>query len=131
MISLNRYVRLRFISLFTCIMIFLAFSWIVFQESPVEASSVSDLRQAADKGDAAAQYKLGIAYEEGNGVEKDLAEAIKWWKLSAEQGDSDAQHMMGNVYMFGYGAEKNFPEGLKWWKKAADQGNPSLNSCLD
>ncbi len=46
---------------------------------------------AAEKGDAIAQAKLGDMYYNGEGVQKDYAEAARWYKKAAEQGDVIAQ----------------------------------------
>ena len=48
-------------------------------------------RLAADQGDAAAQFNLGVMYDNGRGVLKDEAEAVRWYRLAAEQGDADAR----------------------------------------
>ena len=50
-------------------------------------------RLAAEQGDAAAQYNLGFAYYNGEGVEQDYAEAVKWWQMAAEQGDEIAKQL--------------------------------------
>ena len=39
---------------------------------------------------AKAQYYLGVCYENGEGVEKDMAKAIEWYRKAAEQKQSDA-----------------------------------------
>ena len=44
------------------------------------------LRQAAEQGDAEAQYSLGYRYATGVGVSQDYAEAARWLRLAAEQG---------------------------------------------
>jgi len=49
------------------------------------------LKALAEKGDAIAQYNLGVMYDEGKGVEKDEKEAVKWYRKAAEQGDDDAK----------------------------------------
>jgi TPR repeat protein len=46
--------------------------------------------KAADQGDAAAQYDLGLLYEEGQGVVKDYVQAHAWFFLAARQADSKA-----------------------------------------
>ena len=46
---------------------------------------------AAEQGSDYAQSYLGIMYQEGQGVEQDLEEAIKWYRLAASQGDATAQ----------------------------------------
>ena len=37
----------------------------------------------AEKGDATAQFNLGFMYANGNGVEKDVAEAVMWYRKAA------------------------------------------------
>ena len=44
------------------------------------------VRQAAEQGDAKAQFSLGFMYANGQGVPKDDAEAMKWYRLAADQG---------------------------------------------
>ena len=59
------------------------------------------VRQAADQGDANAQFNLGHMYYNGEGVPKDDAEAVKWYRLAAEQGDASAQSRLGVMYATG------------------------------
>ena len=40
----------------------------------------------AEQGDAAAQFKLGVMFMKGHGVQQDYAEAATWFGLAAEQG---------------------------------------------
>jgi TPR repeat protein len=46
---------------------------------------------AADKEDAGAMYDLGFMYENGNGVSKDPAEALRWYQKAADLGNEDAK----------------------------------------
>ena len=46
----------------------------------------SELLKKAQDGDAEAQFYLGVAYSNGEGVEQDYAVAVKWLRLAAEQG---------------------------------------------
>ena len=87
------------------------------------AESLSDIREKADKGDAAAQNSLGVIYQNGlKGVTEDQREAFEWFKKSAEQGDADGQSNLGFMYSAGRGVAKSDPEGAKWLLKAAEQG---------
>ena len=64
----------------------------------VWADDVSDFRenlQAAAQGNAAAQYNLGVMYANGEGVPKDDAQAVQWYRKAAEQGDAKAQYKLG------------------------------------
>lgn len=48
-------------------------------------------RDQAERGSAQAQYNLGVCYENGEGVEKDTFEAMKWYRIASEQGHKDAE----------------------------------------
>ena len=77
----------------------------------------------AEAGDAEAQFEVGKAYDLGEGVEKDLAQAAVWYKKSASQGNMKAQNNLGLAYKNGEGVEKDLNEAMKWLKKSAEQGN--------
>ena len=49
-------------------------------------TAAKTFRKLAEQGDAAAQYNLGLMYDNGQGVPQDYAEAVKWYRLAAEQG---------------------------------------------
>jgi FOG: TPR repeat, SEL1 subfamily len=53
--------------------------------------AVSWYRKAADGGNAAAQYNLGVMYANGRGVSKNDAQAVDWFRKAAEQGLGAAQ----------------------------------------
>ena len=46
----------------------------------------------------AAQRNLGICYENGYGVEKDLTQAVYWYIRAAEQGDAHAMYNLAYCY---------------------------------
>ena len=48
-------------------------------------------RDLAERGSAQAQYNLGVCYENGDGVEKDTSEAMKWYRIASEQGHKEAE----------------------------------------
>ena len=53
------------------------------------------LQQEAERGDADAQYKLGIMYAEEQGVHRDDKLAVLWYRKAAEQVFADAQYAPG------------------------------------
>ena len=79
-------------------------------------------RLAAAQGNAAAQFNLGLMYEEGQGVEQDYAEAVKWYRLAAEQGNAAAQFNLGLMYYNGRGVPEDYIEAFAWFNLAAAQG---------
>ena len=89
----------------------------------------------AKKGNSEAQYYLGVCYDNGQGVEQDYKEAVKWYRKAAEQGHSDAQNNLGVCYYNGQGVEQDYKEAVKWYRKAAEQGHSlaqyNLGVCYD
>lgn len=45
---------------------------------------------AADQGDVYSQIFLGHLYSNGEGAEKNLEAAVKYYRMAAEQGNADA-----------------------------------------
>ncbi|MDZ7737284.1 MAG: hypothetical protein U5P41_15305 [Gammaproteobacteria bacterium] len=81
------------------------------------------LRQQAEQGIAGAQTELGYLYHTGEGVERDYAEAVKWYRLAAEQGHPDAQYDLGVAHAFGEGVERDPARASNWYRRAAEQGH--------
>lgn len=52
---------------------------------------------AAEQGDAEAEYNLGFMYENGDGVDVNLDEACRWYKMAANQGDEDAAEALKRI----------------------------------
>lgn len=94
----------------------------VIADKPGQADELELLRVAAEQGSAAAQFNLGVLYENGDGVERDLAEALRWYRKAAEQNDADAQFNLGVCYFNGKGVERDEKEAVAWYRKAAEQG---------
>jgi len=84
----------------------------------------------AKKGFAKAQYNLGVMYEKGKGVEKNLNKAKKWFQFAADQGLPKAQYNLGLMYGKGKGVEKDYSKAIKWMTLAADQGNGKAQTNL-
>jgi localization factor PodJL len=84
--------------------------------------AVRFLTQAADKGLAVAQYRLGTLYERGQGVAADSAKAMHWYELAANQGNRKAMHNLAVAYASGPGAKRNMTEAARWFAKAAALG---------
>ena len=79
--------------------------------------------KAAKAGDAKAQVQVGIAYEKGEGVPKDMSQAVYWFEKAAEQGDVSEQGHVAYYYYNGIGVQKDLVKAAYWWRKAAEQGS--------
>ena len=84
----------------------------------------------AEKGEAFAQYNLGVMYENGKGVPENDADAVKWYRLAAEQGRARAQNNLGVMYENGEGVHENDVEAIKWFRLAAEKYNASAQFNL-
>lgn len=58
----------------------------------LEAALIEQVKKSAERGDANAQYILGMAYAKGDGVPEDQWEAVVWLKKAAKQGHRDARN---------------------------------------
>ncbi len=80
-------------------------------------------RQAAEQGDASAQYRLGNRYYYGRGVPQDFAEAVVWYRRAAEQGYSEAQFILGHMYADGQGVPQDHTLAQMWLTIAGLSGD--------
>ncbi len=92
------------------------------QEVP-DRNAFEETKAKAGKGDAEAQYSLGACYENGQGVTKDYAEAVKWYRKAADQNFAKAQSFLGICYFKGNGVPKDYVMAYKWQLLAAAQGD--------
>ena len=86
---------------------------------------VSLLRNAAQQGDADAQYEIAWLYVTGTRVPQSYKNAAMWTLKAAEQGHTGAQYAMYNNYESGRGVEKSEAKSVYWLKKAAENGRAS------
>jgi TPR repeat protein len=80
-------------------------------------------RDAAAKGYAGSEYRLGYCYETGRGVVQNFSTANEWYEKAANQGYVDAQYKLGHSYRVGRGVAIDLPTAIEWYKKAAGNGD--------
>jgi hypothetical protein len=68
-------------------------------------------------------YELGLKFENGDIVPKDMKEAVKWYRVAADQRLVEAEYKLGICYEFGDGVKANESEAFEWYRKAANQGH--------
>lgn len=80
--------------------------------------------EAAARGNAEAQYVLGLAYLNGRGVPENKELAVRWFTAAAESGDYDAQYMLGCHYADGsHGVAKSLVQAYRWLAPIANSGS--------
>ena len=94
-------------------------------------TALREIRPLAEHGHFQAQFFLGVMYSTGNGVPRNYAEAVKWFRKSAENsGYGPAQAALGAMYFEGKGVPQDYVEAVKWYRKAAEDGYAPAQSAL-
>jgi TPR repeat protein len=94
------------------------------EKDKIEQRRVNKLvTSLAEQGDAKSQFKMGMIYKLGQGVQQDYEEAVRWYRLSAEQGNASAQFYLGAMYDDGQGVPQDYKKAFKWLLKSAEQKN--------
>src|SRR6266403_3622271 len=86
----------------------------------MDTSTMRHLRIAAESGEAAAQFNLGVLYDsrmDDNGyvIESHRADAIRWLLAAAEQGLPRAQSRLAELYADGPNASGNYVNACVWF----------------
>ena len=89
----------------------------------VKKSAVAEAKSAAEKGDAAAQFRYAEMLRDGRDVAKNMREAVRWTRKAADAGHAPAQCQMGLFYMNGLGVDKDEDKAVEWLNKAAAQNH--------
>ena len=87
-----------------------------------QTSSPQEVITLANQGNAQAQYELGLMYELGMGIEKDLNQAFVWYQKSANQAYAKAQYNLGIFYALAKGVNKDIEQSKHWIRKANENG---------
>lgn len=76
----------------------------------------------AKKGDASAQYNVGVMLTQGiGGAPQKPSDAVVWFKKSATKLPI-AKNALGNLYGTGDGVDQNYKTAISWYRKAANEG---------
>jgi TPR repeat protein/serine/threonine protein kinase len=86
------------------------------------ATALQGYLNAAQGGDAEAQYQLGYMYQLGQGVTADPTLAMGWYQKSAAQGYAPAQSQIGYLHQYGVGIPQDYTAAAHWYGLAAAQG---------
>lgn len=84
---------------------------------------MEELTKHAEQGDAEAQFKLAMAYYQGNGIEINHEKAIEWWTKAAEKGLVEANYCIGCIHF----DRKEYKTAMEYFLKAVE--NPIINEA--
>ena len=92
--------------------------------SAAASAEASATLQAAQAGNAEAQYRLGksMLYDNTQG-KQGAADAVSWLRRAADNGHTGAMVQLGKLYRTGLGVLQNFENSMSWLRKAAENGD--------
>ena len=80
------------------------------------------LWQALEFGTPEIFVKIGICYQEGIGVAKDVEKAVNCYRKAAGKEYPNAMLHLGYCYLYGIGVDVDKTEAYQWFQKAAEKG---------
>ena len=89
-----------------------------------DAQSYEQALKLAEEGDGASMYRLAEMYYEGVQTDKDVKQALRWFRESAKAEYVPAMLRMMQFYRDGEQVKQNFQLSMSWVKKAAATGDP-------
>lgn len=95
-----------------------------------ESETVRRYREAAERGCAGAQARLGECCFHGDGTKRNRQEALKWFRAAAKQGNARAMFSLGNCYFFGDCVKKNEAKAYSFWRRSAERGYAEAQFCI-
>ena len=99
------------------------FASILLVSTLAQAQTTSDVarwKNEVERGDPSAEFWLGAAYERGDGIEQDFAQARRWLEESARQGNADAQNLLGRMYEDAEGVPQDYRQAANWYRAACE-----------
>ena len=76
-------------------------------------------RKDIDPALAEAQYRIGLAYANGNGVDSNPQAAIEWYLKASDRGHSSAEYELGLSYYNGFYNAEDHATALEWFVRSA------------
>ena len=97
--------------------------FLLYLTTTAPAVSFVEMREAAENGDPDSQSTLGTMYYNGDGIDRDYSEAIKWIRTAALQGHIQSQVKLAFMYGNGLGVLEDDTKAATWYSIAAEQGD--------
>lgn len=106
------------------------------QPMHVDLQTTSDIddpviRAAADMdGDLEVWWDIGVKYQTGDGVKKDLKKAIMWFEKAASRNYDNALVSLGDLYYKGEGVKQDYKKAFELYSRALRRNIPSAQYRL-
>lgn len=103
----------------------------VERQDLVEAARLT--RLSAQRGSLSGMCYLGVISGRGQGVPRDEAAELHWYREAADRGYALAQYYLGNIYFSGnaaIGVAVDLGEALRWFHESAERGESQAQKKL-
>ena len=77
-----------------------------------------------------AQFNLGLMLQQGQGVEKDISEALVLFRRAAHLNHPEAQFHLGDMLENGRGVARDIEKATHWYTLASQQGYAKATAAL-
>lgn len=92
--------------------------------SPNTSKATELYLAAAKKGHVISQFQIGLIYFQGNGLKKNVTEAVYWFEKSAAQGNVGAYNNLGYIYSENKDEiSQDYSKATEYFRKAAEAGS--------
>ncbi|MDR2367757.1 MAG: sel1 repeat family protein [Deltaproteobacteria bacterium] len=86
-------------------------------------TTLGELLDRADQGEAQAMFELGLIYSAGTMVDKDLGRGVEYFRRAFELGMEEPIYHLARAYgEGGDGLDRDLSEAFYWWRQAATWG---------
>lgn len=99
---------------------------VVAYQSNKYLEALAAFRGRAERGNADAEFMLGVMYFYGKGVPRNDGLAAIWFSKAADKGHAGAQLAYGSLHVRGIGVSQNLSAAYKWLSLAASSGITGL-----
>jgi hypothetical protein len=86
------------------------------------AGAAKLVTRAAEAGNAVAQLRLALLYDQGDGIPQSARAAFEWYSRAAAQGEPESQNQTALFYESGEGVPENWDLSARLLQASAQQG---------
>jgi TPR repeat protein/tRNA A-37 threonylcarbamoyl transferase component Bud32 len=95
----------------------------IYMKAKNGTRGVAFFRKGCEGGDTVACTYVGLNYEQGGAVHKDMAQAVAFYRKGCAGGDGDACESLGNIYRNAKGVPNDNALAVAFYRKACDRRN--------
>ncbi len=87
-------------------------------------AALKSFGEASRRGNHEAQYRIGLMYRDGVGLNRDSSEAAYWFRKAGSNGHAGGQYEIAVCFMQGRGVLQDSRVAAEWFWRAAENGHP-------